>query len=69
MLIYLGKLSFYSRNVALVLEKVTGRVSPQFHVYFDPGFHTVKQDGFESLWSVRSVFINQIGKIGKNKLL
>ena len=41
--VYLGRSPFHARSVALVLNLSTGRVSPQFHVQFDPGFHTVKK--------------------------
>ena len=41
--IYLGRSPFHARSVALVMNINTGRVSPQFHVQFDPGFQTVKQ--------------------------
>ena len=52
--VYLGRSPFHARSVALVLNLQTGRVSPQFHVKFDPGFQTMKQsfDGQSppSLW-------------------
>ena len=41
--IYLGRSPFHARSVALVLNVNTGRVSPQFHVQFDPGFNTIKE--------------------------
>ena len=41
--IYLGRSPFHARSVALVMNINTGRVSPQFHVQFDPGFQTVKK--------------------------
>ena len=41
---YLGRSPMHSRNVALVLNLETGRVSPQFHVMFDPGFETLRPD-------------------------
>ena len=40
--IYLGRSPKHSRNVALVLNIKTGRVSPQFYFKMDPMFHTVK---------------------------
>ena len=42
--IYLGKSPVHARNVALVLNLETGHISPQFHVKFNPGFHTVKDN-------------------------
>jgi Reverse transcriptase (RNA-dependent DNA polymerase) len=41
--LYLGRSPLHARSVALVLNLQTGRVSPQFHVSFDPYFQTVKQ--------------------------
>ena len=40
--VYLGRSPFHARNVALVLNLITGRVSPQFHVQYDPSFQTVR---------------------------
>ena len=54
--IYLGQSPKHGRNVALVLNLETGHVSPQFHVAFDNGFHTVKQEDFQSLWQVKTGF-------------
>ena len=34
--IYLGRSPRHARSVALVLDLETGRVSPQFHIEFDP---------------------------------
>ena len=39
----------YVINVGLVLDQVTVYVSPQFHIYIDPGFYTVNKDDFDSL--------------------
>ena len=41
--VYLGRSPFHARTIALVLNLETGRVSPQFHVSFDPSFQTMKQ--------------------------
>ena len=35
--------SIPTRSIALVLNLTTGRVSPQFHVQFDPSFQTLKK--------------------------
>jgi transposase InsO family protein len=48
--IYLGRSPQHARSVALVLSRETALVSPQFHINFDPTFHTVKQDDFDSKW-------------------
>jgi hypothetical protein len=55
--IYLGRSPQHGRNVALVLDRNTGLVSPQFHVSFDPGFYTVKQDKFDTLWQTKAGFV------------
>jgi hypothetical protein len=41
--IYLGRSPQHARQVALVLNLTTGRVSPQFHVAFDPSFQTMRK--------------------------
>jgi transposase InsO family protein len=57
--IYLGQSPQHARNVALVLDRQTGYVSPQFHVAFDPSFHTVKDNKDDSLWQVKAGFVSQ----------
>ena len=52
--IYLGRSPHHPRNVALVLNRDNGLCSPQFHVAFDPSFHTVKQDQFDCKWLVKA---------------
>ena len=69
MIIYFRISPLHARNVAMALDQVTGYVSTQFHIHLDKGFHTVKQDGFGSLWSVKSKLTRQIGQMGKTKLL
>ena len=39
--IYLGRSPNYGRNIALILNRDTGLVSPQFHVKFDPTFQSI----------------------------
>jgi hypothetical protein len=55
--IYLGRSPFHGRNVALVLDRTTGLVSPQFHVKLDPSFRTVKEDEFNQLWQKKAGFM------------
>ncbi len=53
--IYIGRSPIHARSVALVLNLKTGRVSPQFHVQFDPSFGSVMEQGAnvpKSLWQV-----------------
>ena len=54
--IYLGQSPAHGKNVALVLDRRTGLVSPQFHVKYDPSFHSVMQDQFDSKWQERAGF-------------
>jgi hypothetical protein len=57
--VYVGQSPLHARNVALVLDRQTGLVSPQFHVAFDPSFQTVKDDTFKSLWQIKTGFVSQ----------
>lgn len=57
--IYLGPSAQHGRNVALVLDRKTGLVSPQFHVNFDPTFKVVSQDNFTSEWQFKAGFVAQ----------
>lgn len=52
--IYLGKSPQHGRNVALVLNRETGLVSPQFHVKYDLNFDTPKQCKFTSKWQEKA---------------
>ena len=52
--IYLGMSPMHGKNVALVLNRTTGLVSPQFHVKFDSLFHSVEQDKYDSQWQIKS---------------
>ncbi len=58
--IYMGRSPNHARSVALVLNLKTGRVSPQYHVRFDPSFKSVdKASGNKvpsSLWQVACGF-------------
>ena len=57
--IYLGRSPQHARSVALVLDRRTALVSPQFHVHFDPSFQTVKQDEMDSQWQLKAGFVTQ----------
>ena len=39
--IYLGRSPSYSRNVALILNRDAGHVSPQFHIRLDPTYKSI----------------------------
>jgi hypothetical protein len=47
--IYLGRSPSHACSIALVLNLATGRVSPQYHVVFDPAFSTVSELSQEPL--------------------
>ena len=64
--IYIGRSPLHGRNVANVLSRTTGLVSPQFHVTFDPSFHTVKQDDYDASWQIKAGFVNQRGEAIKS---
>ena len=55
--IYLGQSPIHNRNVALVLQRNTGHFSPQFHVKFEPSFHTVQRDKLECTWQQATYFV------------
>ena len=55
--IYLGQSPIHNRNVALVLNRNTGHVSPQFHVKLDSSFQTVCQDQFDCTWQQSTFFV------------
>ena len=53
---YLGQSPIHNRNVALVLHRHTGHVSPQFHVRFDSSFHTLQQEQLSASWQTSTYF-------------
>ena len=55
--IYLGRSPQHGRNVALVLDRNTGLVSPQFHVQYDPTFSTTQQCKYTSQWQMKAGFV------------
>ncbi|KAI2496051.1 hypothetical protein MHU86_18472 [Fragilaria crotonensis] len=57
--IYIGTSPHHGRNVALVLDRETALVSPQFHVAFDAAFETVKDITVKSKWQNRAGFVAQ----------
>ena len=59
--IYLGRSPQHARSVVLVLDRNTGLVSPQFHLSFNPSFHTVKQDKLDLMWQMNARFVTQRG--------
>ena len=57
--IYIGTSPIHNKNVALVLSRQTGLVSPQFHVKFDDRFQTIKDIHKESLWQTKAGFMSK----------
>jgi hypothetical protein len=55
--IYIGQSLQHARSVALVLDRKTVLVSPQFHINFDPNFHAVTTDKFDSQWQLKTGFV------------
>jgi hypothetical protein len=56
--IYLGRSPHHSRNVALVLNRQTGLVSPQFHVQHDHCYNMVREEPQKepNLWLIKAGF-------------
>ena len=55
--IYIGQSPNHNKRIALVLDRQTGLVSPQYHVKFDDDFTTVEQDSFDSDWLIKAGFV------------
>ena len=55
--IYLGQSPIHNQNVALVLNRNTGYVSPQLHVKFDSSFQVVHQDQLDCTWQQSTFFV------------
>ena len=55
--IYLGRSPQHGRNVALVMDRETALVSPQFHIAYDATFDTVKGIKNKSSWQLRAGFV------------
>ncbi|KAI2499307.1 hypothetical protein MHU86_15151 [Fragilaria crotonensis] len=55
--VYLGRSPQHGRNVALVMDRDTALVSPQFHVAYDATFDTVKNVKTKSSWQLRAGFV------------
>ena len=55
--IYLGSSPRHARSVHLILNPLTGLVSPQFHVKFDDLFQTVNQMQVKIMWKEKCHFV------------
>ena len=54
--VFIGRSPVHNKQVALVLDRHTGYVSPQFHVKVDKGFYTLKQETMGSRWQYSTGF-------------
>ena len=57
--IYIGQSPNHNKRVALVLDRKTGLVSPQYHVQFDDDFTAVQQDTLDSDWLIKAGFVTR----------
>ena len=57
--IYTGQSLNHNKRVALVLDRKTGLVSPQYHVKFDDEFTSIMQDSFDSDWLIKAGFVTR----------
>ena len=55
--IYLGRSPQHGRNVALVMDRDSALMSPQFHVAHDANFDTVKGMKTKSSWQLKAGFV------------
>ena len=55
--IYLGQSPHHNRNIALVLNRDNGLVSPQFHTICDNNFTTVNDDTSKASWMIKAGFV------------
>ena len=60
--IYIGKSPQYGSNISLVLNRLIGLISPQFHVIHDPTFAVFQQEKLKSTWQVLAGFTTQMEK-------
>ena len=58
--LYLGPSPRHGRQVGLVLDLMTGLVSPQFHITHDSSFHAIKQEDIESKWQIKAGFASAL---------
>ena len=57
--IYLGRSPHHAKNVALVLDRESGLVSPQFHVAYDSAFDSVREGDLNSNWQLKAGFVSR----------
>ena len=55
--IYIGKSPLHARNVALIMDRNSGRVSPQYHVKLDKAFDMVRQQPLQCDWMIKAGFV------------
>ena len=57
--VYLGRSPHHAQNVALVLDRDTGLISPQFRVKYDTAFRTIRDRKVGSAWQTKAGFVAQ----------
>ena len=57
--IYLEMSPIHGKNVAHILNRATGLVSPQFHVKIDSQFHSIKQDTYKPQWQHKAGLVSK----------
>ena len=64
----MGKSPLHAKNIALVLDRKTGYVSPQFHVQFDTNFMVAKDFSNGSEWQLKTgLFLPEPTKVLQNQ--
>jgi hypothetical protein len=63
--IYLGQSPIHNRQVALILDRTTGYMSPQLHYKIDTGSYTLQQEQLPSTWQVAASFNKQATSPGR----
>ena len=56
----MGKSPLHARNVALIMDRNSGRVSPQYYVKLDIAFDTVKNHPLGCIWMNKAGFIQSL---------
>ena len=59
--VYLGRSPLHNHDIALVLNRNSGLVIPQFHMHYDPPFTTTKDFDSSSFFQVRAGFVWRVG--------
>ena len=52
----------HAKYISLVMDRISGLVSPQFHVKYDNKFDTLHQERYESRWQIKARFASDNAK-------